>query len=33
VRGGKTLQQVFIGLVGTRAKDEEGLTWLGSSSN
>ena len=33
VRGGKTLQQAFIGLVGTRAKDEEGLTWLGSSSN
>ena len=33
VRGGKTLQQAFIGLVGTRATDEEGLTWLGSSSN
>ena len=33
VRGGKTLQQAFIDLVGTRAKDEEGLTWLGSSSN
>jgi ABC-2 type transport system ATP-binding protein len=33
VRGGKTLQQAFISLVGTRAKDEEGLTWLGSSSN
>src|SRR5579862_4530765 len=32
VRGGKTLQQAFIDLVGTRAKDEEGLTWLGSSS-
>jgi ABC-2 type transport system ATP-binding protein len=33
VRGGKTLQQAFIDLVGTRAKNEEGLTWLGSSSN
>jgi ABC-2 type transport system ATP-binding protein len=33
VRGGKTLQQAFIDLVGSRAKDEEGLTWLGSSSN
>jgi ABC-2 type transport system ATP-binding protein len=33
VRGGKTLQQAFIDLVGPRAKDEEGLTWLGSSSN
>jgi ABC-2 type transport system ATP-binding protein len=33
VRGGKTLQQAFIDLVGTKAKDEEGLTWLGSSSN
>ena len=33
VRGGKTLQQAFISLVGTRAKDEEGLTWLGSSSH
>jgi ABC-2 type transport system ATP-binding protein len=33
VRGGKTLQQAFIDLVGTRATDEEGLTWLGSSSN
>jgi ABC-2 type transport system ATP-binding protein len=33
VRGGKTLQQAFIDLVGTRGKDEEGLTWLGSSSN
>jgi ABC-2 type transport system ATP-binding protein len=33
VRGGKTLQQAFINLVGTRAKNEEGLTWLGSSSN
>ena len=33
VRGGKTLQQAFIDLVGSRAHDEEGLTWLGSSSN
>src|SRR5579863_5589985 len=33
VRGGKTLQQAFVDLVGSRAKDEEGLTWLGSSSN
>jgi ABC-2 type transport system ATP-binding protein len=32
VRGGKTLQQAFIDLVGSRASDEEGLTWLGSSS-
>jgi hypothetical protein len=27
------LQQAFIDLVGSRANDEEGLTWLGSSSN
>jgi ABC-2 type transport system ATP-binding protein len=33
VRGGKTLQQAFIDLVGSRANDKEGLTWLGSSSN
>ena len=33
VRGGKTLQQAFIDLVGSRANDEEGLTWLRSSSN
>ncbi|TVZ02596.1 ABC transporter ATP-binding protein [Trebonia kvetii] len=33
VRGGKTLQQAFIDLVGPRSRDEEGLTWLGSSSN
>ena len=33
VRGGKTLQQAFIDLVGPGSKDEEGLTWLGSSSN
>jgi ABC-2 type transport system ATP-binding protein len=33
VRGGKTLQQAFIDLVGPRATDEEVLTWLGSSSS
>ena len=33
VRNGKTLQQAFIDLVGPRATDEEGLSWLGSSSN
>jgi ABC-2 type transport system ATP-binding protein len=33
VRGGKTLQQAFIDLVGSRASDKEGLTWLGSSSH
>src|SRR5215469_2134739 len=33
VRGGKTLQQAFIDLVGPRTTDEEGLSWLGSSSN
>jgi len=32
VRGGKTLQQAFIDLVGPRASGEDGLTWLGSSS-
>jgi ABC-2 type transport system ATP-binding protein len=32
VRGGKTLQQAFIDLVGTR-QGEEGLSWLGSSSS
>jgi ABC-2 type transport system ATP-binding protein len=32
VRGGKTLQQAFIDLVGPRASGEEGLSWLGSSS-
>jgi ABC-2 type transport system ATP-binding protein len=31
VRGGKTLQQAFIDLVGSRAS-EEGLSWLGYSS-
>src|SRR5271156_2865053 len=33
VRGGKTLQQAFIDLVGSRANDEEVLSWLGSSSS
>jgi ABC-2 type transport system ATP-binding protein len=33
VRNGKTLQQAFIDLVGPRPGDEEGLSWLGSSSN
>ena len=33
VRGGKTLQQAFIALVGARAGGEEGLSWLGSSSS
>src|SRR5580658_4952649 len=33
VRGGKTLQRAFIDLVGSRANDEEGLSWLGSSSS
>jgi ABC-2 type transport system ATP-binding protein len=33
VRNGKTLQQAFIDLVGSRASDEEGLSWLGSSSS
>jgi ABC-2 type transport system ATP-binding protein len=32
VRGGKTLQQAFVDLVGPRATEEEGLSWLGSSS-
>ena len=32
VRGGKTLHQAFIDLVGSRANDGEGLSWLGSSS-
>jgi ABC-2 type transport system ATP-binding protein len=31
VRNGKTLQQAFVDLVGSRA-GEEGLSWLGSSS-
>lgn len=33
VRGGKTLQQAFIDLVGPHAADEEVLSWLGSSSS
>jgi ABC-2 type transport system ATP-binding protein len=33
VRGGKTLQRAFIDLVGSRASDEEVLSWLGSSSS
>jgi ABC-2 type transport system ATP-binding protein len=33
VRGGKTLQQAFIDLVGPQSSDEEGLSWLGSSSS
>jgi ABC-2 type transport system ATP-binding protein len=33
VRGGKTLQQAFVELVGPRTTDEEGLSWLGSSSS
>jgi ABC-2 type transport system ATP-binding protein len=33
VRDGKTLHQAFIDLVGSRANDGEGLSWLGSSSN
>jgi ABC-2 type transport system ATP-binding protein len=33
VRGGKTLQQAFVDLVGAKASDEEGLSWLGSSSS
>jgi len=33
VRHGKTLQQAFIDLVGSRASDEEVLSWLGSSSS
>jgi ABC-2 type transport system ATP-binding protein len=33
VRGGKTLQQAFIDLVGAKASGGEGLSWLGSSSS
>jgi ABC-2 type transport system ATP-binding protein len=33
VRRGQTLQQAFISLVGSRAHDEEVLSWLGSSSS
>ncbi|MBR7828930.1 ABC transporter ATP-binding protein [Actinospica sp. MGRD01-02] len=32
VRNGRTLHQAFIDLVGVRAHDGEGLSWLGSSS-
>ena len=30
VRGGRTLRQAFIDLVGSRAAGGEGLPWLGS---
>jgi ABC-2 type transport system ATP-binding protein len=33
VQGGKTLQQAFVDLVGAKAGEEEGLSWLGSSSS
>jgi ABC-2 type transport system ATP-binding protein len=33
VRGSKTLHQAFIDLVGSRANDGEGMSWLGSSSS
>jgi ABC-2 type transport system ATP-binding protein len=33
VRGGKTLQQALIDLVGPRTSDAEELSWLGSSSS
>jgi ABC-2 type transport system ATP-binding protein len=33
VQHGKTLQQAFMDLVGVRAGAEDGLSWLGSSSN
>jgi ABC-2 type transport system ATP-binding protein len=33
VRGGQSLQQAFVDLVGSKASDEEGLSWLGSSSS
>jgi ABC-2 type transport system ATP-binding protein len=33
VRGGKSLQQAFVDLVGSRAGEGEGLSWLGSSSS
>jgi ABC-2 type transport system ATP-binding protein len=33
VRNGKTLQQAFIDLVGSRGTDQEVLSWLGSSSS
>jgi ABC-2 type transport system ATP-binding protein len=33
VRGGKTLQEAFIDLIGSKATEEEDLSWLGSSSS
>ncbi|MET9337103.1 MULTISPECIES: ABC transporter ATP-binding protein [unclassified Nonomuraea] len=33
VRAGRSLNQAFLDLVGVRQSGEEGLTWLGSSSN
>ena len=33
VRGGKTLQQAFIDLIGSRAGEGDELSWLGSSSS
>ncbi len=33
VRAGRTLQQAFMDLVGTRGTGGEGLSWLGSSSS
>jgi ABC-2 type transport system ATP-binding protein len=33
VRGGKTLQQAFIDMVGSHAGEGEELSWLGSSSS
>jgi len=33
VRGGKTLQQAFIDLVGSKAREGDELSWLGSSSS
>jgi ABC-2 type transport system ATP-binding protein len=33
VRGEKTLQQAFVDLVSAKAGEEEGLSWLGSSSS
>jgi ABC-2 type transport system ATP-binding protein len=33
VRGGKTLQEAFIDLVGSKATGEEDLSWLGSLSS
>ena len=33
VRGGRTLQQAFIDLVGSKAREGDELSWLGSSSS